>query len=108
MEGGMEKKYRVTITADRLKGVCPLYKPGQKVGELYWWYFDADRSTHLCAHAVCSMLTAIIPFSRGVSASEMGFGKEDDVCYVQCPDPGPPYTCGGTVVFRLERERIED
>jgi uncharacterized repeat protein (TIGR04076 family) len=101
-------KYRVVITVDRLDGVCPLYKPGQKVGELFWWYFDGDATTHLCSHAVASMLTAIIPFSRGVSAVEMGFGKEDDVAFVQCPDPGEPYTCGGTVVFRLEREAVEE
>jgi uncharacterized repeat protein (TIGR04076 family) len=52
-----------------------------------------------------SMLTALIPFSRGVSVKEMGFGKDDDVAFVQCPYPGWPYTCGGTVVFRLKREK---
>lgn len=99
-------KYRVIITVDRLDGICPLYQPGQKVSELYWWYFDKDKSMNLCAHAIASMLTAIVPFSRGISAEEMGFGKKNDVAYVQCPDPGEPYTCGCTVVFRLEREKL--
>jgi uncharacterized repeat protein (TIGR04076 family) len=54
------------------------------------------------------MFTALIPFSKGISAEEMGFGKQDDIAYVQCPDPGEPYTCGGTVTFRMERSTIED
>jgi len=31
----------------------------------------------------------------------------DDVGYVQCPGPGEPYTCGGTVVFELRGERLK-
>jgi len=50
------------------------------------------------------MLTLLSPFLKGVSAKTLGISSEDDVGYVQCPDPGRPYTCGGTVVFRLVRE----
>jgi hypothetical protein len=35
-------------------------------------------------------------------------GKEKNLGYVQCPDPGEPYTCGGTVLFELRRERISE
>ncbi|GAH43041.1 unnamed protein product, partial [marine sediment metagenome] len=42
-----------------------------------------------------------------LSAKEMGFGKGDNVAFIQCPDPGEPYTCGGTVTFRLQREEIQ-
>jgi uncharacterized repeat protein (TIGR04076 family) len=97
-------KYRVTISADKLTGTCPLYEPGQQVACLTGWYFEAQPAMKLCSHALAAMLTALGPFSRGVSARELGFGKEHDVAYMQCPDPGTPYTCGGTVTFRLERE----
>jgi len=56
---------------------------------------------------LASMLTLLSPFLKGVSAKVLGIGKEDDVGYVQCPDPGKPYTCGGTVVFELRREEIK-
>jgi len=62
----------------------------------------------LCSHALAAMQTALGPFSKGVSARDLGFGKEENRAYVQCPDPGKPYTCGGTVTFRLEREETTD
>lgn len=42
-------------------------------------------------------------FSHGTSARGLGMGSRDDERYVQCPDPEPPYTKGGTIVFRLKR-----
>jgi hypothetical protein len=33
------------------------------------------------------MLTLLTPFLKGVSARALGIGKEDDVGYVQCPEP---------------------
>jgi uncharacterized repeat protein (TIGR04076 family) len=102
------ERYRVKVIVENLDGVCPLYKPGQTVCELNCWYFDKKKMMNLCGHALLSMMSALVPFSRGISAKEMGFGKEDDVAFVQCPDPGEPYTCGGTVVFRLERKKIAE
>jgi len=48
----------------------------------------------------------LIPFLKGASARTLGIGRENDVGYVQCPDPGEPYTCGGAVIFELKRERM--
>jgi len=50
------------------------------------------------------MLTLLSPFLKGISAKVLDIGKEDDVEYVQCPDPGEPYTCGETVEFEFRRE----
>ena len=44
------------------------------------------------------------PLLKGVSAKTLGIGETNDIGYVQCPDPGKPYTPGGTVVFQLVRE----
>jgi uncharacterized repeat protein (TIGR04076 family) len=101
-------KHRVNISVEKLKGVCPLYLPGQTIAILNLWYFEPRPAMKLCSHAIAAMLTALGPFCRGVSARELGFSKEDDLAYIQCPDPGEPYTCGGTVTFRLEREQIVD
>jgi hypothetical protein len=54
------------------------------------------------------MLTLLMPFLKGMPARELGMGKEENIGYVQCPDPGEPYTCGGTVLFELRRERISE
>jgi len=53
----------------------------------------------LCLAAILSS-----PSLRGVPPA-LGIGKEEDTGYAQCPGPGEPYTCGGTVIFELKREK---
>jgi uncharacterized repeat protein (TIGR04076 family) len=54
-----------------------------------------------------SLLTLLSAFAHGSSAIELGIGSSEDIGYLQCPDPGPPYTEGGTVIFELRRERLK-
>jgi len=86
-----------------VRGFCALgYRPGDGfVVERF--YIKEIRGKPICLHALSAMLTLLSPFTKGVSAKELGIGSEDDIGYVQCPDPGKPYTCGGTVVFELRR-----
>lgn len=98
--------YRVRISVKEVRGYCALgYRPGD--GFVVEKYYIPPNSCRICLHALSSMLTLLTPFLKGVSARELGIGETDDVGYVQCPDPGKPYTDGGTVVFELRRERIE-
>jgi hypothetical protein len=51
------------------------------------------------------MLSELVPLARGASFKDLGLAvKEGNVGYVQCLDPGPPYTAGGTVIFEIKRE----
>ena len=97
--------YRVRARVKEVKGRCAM---GYREEECFVVerYYVTDVGKGLCLHALCSMLTLLTPFLKGVSARAPGIGKEDDVGYVQCPDPGEPYTCGGTVVFELRREKL--
>jgi uncharacterized repeat protein (TIGR04076 family) len=98
--------YRLIITVQEIRGRCPVFKVGDKIIVEEPEIITAKTDT-LCVHAFGSMLSMIIPLSRGVSFKELGLAKgEEEVGYVQCLDPGPPYTSGGTVVFRIEREKI--
>jgi len=47
-----------------------------------------------------SLLSA---FLHGTSAKTLGIGEKDDEGLLQCPDPSPPHTKGGTVIFHLKR-----
>jgi len=82
---------------------------GYKIGDCFMIekYYIRDSGRGICLHALASMLTLLSPFLKGVSARTLGISGEDDVGYIQCPDPGKPYTCGGTVIFELRREKIE-
>jgi hypothetical protein len=53
------------------------------------------------------MVALLSAFAHGYSAKELGIGSEENTGYLQCPDPGPPYTHGGTVLFEIKRDVIE-
>jgi len=93
--------YQVQVIVERVRGKCPLYKPGDSF--TINGYYIEPGDTPICIHALSSMLTLLSAFSHGSSAVSLGIGREEDVGYLQCPDPGPPYTPGGTVTFRLIR-----
>jgi len=102
----MTPSHRVVVRVKKVRGSCALgYRPGDAFAVERFYIKDAGRG--VCIHALAAMLTLLAPFLKGVSARDLGIGGEDDAGYVQCPDPGEPYTCGGTVVFELRRERIE-
>jgi len=99
--------YYVRICVKEVRGRCAMgYKPGDCI--LVEKYYIRDAGRGVCLHALASMLTLLSPFLKGVSARTLGIGIEDNIGYVQCPDPGKPYTCGGTVVFELRREKVKE
>ncbi|RLE67211.1 MAG: TIGR04076 family protein [Thermoprotei archaeon] len=101
------RKYRVVVCVKEVKGKCAAgYKPGDTF-TFEWFYIKPMQNTKICLHALNSMLTLLMPFIKGVSARELGIGTEDDIGYLQCPDPGKPYTRGGTVLFELKREEVD-
>ena len=101
----MTPSHRVVVRVKEVRGSCALgYEPGDAFVVERFYIKDAGKG--VCLHALAAMLTLLAPFLKGVPATALGIGKEEDAGYVQCPDPGEPYTCGGTVVFELRRERV--
>jgi len=94
--------YRVLITVKEIKGICPVYRVSDKI-ILEGYYVRSRKSANVCIHALTAMMSLLSAFSHGASARDLGIGKSDDKGYVQCSDPGQPYTEGGTVVFQLKR-----
>jgi len=90
----------VYIFVKLLMGFFPLYSPGDSI-VLEGYYLKASESRDVCIHALSAMLTLLTLISHGFSTLELGLGPEEGVAYLQCPDPGPPRTCGGTVLFEL-------
>ena len=101
-------RYRVHVAVKEVQGYCALgYRPGDEfLVENY--YIPSNQKVGICLHAFSSMFSLLTPFLKGVSARTLDIGATDDIGYVQCPDPGRPYTNGGTVVFELRREKIEE
>ena len=98
-------KARIRLTVEKIKGHCPLYKIGDII-IIEEFYINVKASPNICIHALAAMSTLLSAFLNGSSAIELGIGSQENIGFVQCPDPSQPYTQGGTVLFKLEREEI--
>ncbi|MFW6142276.1 MAG: TIGR04076 family protein [Candidatus Saliniplasma sp.] len=89
------------ITVHEVKGHCPVYKEGDKIivddPEI-----DLERTDALCTHALSTILHYTTALENGVDPVELGLSTKEGVAYMQCVDPGSPYTDGGTVIFRCK------
>ena len=100
----MKGVHRLIVTVKEIRGKCPVFKVGDRI-VIEGPKIVPEKTDALCVHALGSMLSIIIALGRGVSFKELGLAKEEgDVGYVQCLDPGPPHTSGGTVIFEIRRE----
>ena len=100
----MSKVHRLVLTVKEVRGHCPVHKVGDKI-VVEVPKIEVANTDALCVNALGSMLSMLVPLSRGVSFKDLGLAvQEGNVGYVQCLDPGPPYTAGGTVVFEIRRE----
>lgn len=99
----MKQVNRIVVKVKEIRGKCPVFKVGDKI------VFDEpkillDETDALCVHALGSMLSMLVALSRGTGFKELSLSKKENVGYIQCLDPGGPYTTGGTVVFEIRRE----
>jgi uncharacterized repeat protein (TIGR04076 family) len=100
----MGKVRRLVLTVKEVRGRCPVHRAGDKI-VVEAPKIDTANTDSLCVHALGSMLSMLTALARGVSFKDLGLATEEgDVGYVQCLDPGPPYTAGGTVLFEIRRE----
>ncbi len=94
--------YLLDIRVHEVKGSCPVYEEGDRI-VIDDPEIDLEETDALCTHALDTILHYSTALENGVSPVKLGLSKEDeDVAYMQCVDPGEPYTDGGTVIFRCE------
>lgn len=85
-----------------IKGKCPVFKKGDKI------IIDPpkiilEKTDAICIHALPSLLHYAIALNEGIDPVKLGLSKDPNYAYIQCLDPGEPYTEGGTVIFRCRR-----
>jgi len=101
-----KEKYRLVISVKEIRGNCPIFKVGDKI-VVESPKIVVSETDNICIHALGCMLSMIVPLGYGISFKKLGLAKEEDEKgYVQCLDPGKPYTDGGTVLFEIKREKI--
>jgi len=93
------------IKVFQIRGVCPVYKVGDRM------VIDGprillDKTDAVCVHALSTLLHYVVALQEGADPVKLGLSKDKEHAYMQCVDPGEPYTRGGTVIF--ECRRIEE
>lgn len=84
-----------------IRGHCPVYELEDEM-IIKGPEIDLEKSDSVCVHALPSLLHYNIALGKKVNPKELGLSKEDnEEAYLQCPDPGEPYTDGGTVIFEV-------
>ena len=98
--------YEVVLEVAEIRGSCAAgYRPGDRFVIKGFYINPKECGARICIHALTAMISLLSPFIHGVSAKLLGIGDRDDEGYIQCPDPGKPYTCRATVIFRVKRGR---
>ncbi|MGC9516146.1 MAG: TIGR04076 family protein [Methanomicrobiales archaeon] len=92
------------ITVHEIKGNCPVHELGDKIiisdPEIL-----VDKTDKICTHALSTILHYTTILEHKWCPVELGLTQKNDEehAYMQCVDPGKPYTDGGTVIFRCRR-----
>lgn len=97
---------RVIFEVVEVRGQCPLYRPGDRIIIEEFWISGESRRP--CIHALPTLLHYALALREGADPVKLGLTEEGREAFVQCPDPGPPYTPGGTVIFKAHLEGDED
>ncbi len=92
------------VIVEQVKGRCPVYKIGDRI-TIQPPRILLDKTDGLCIHALPIILHYAIAVNEGVDPVKLGLTTSNNpgVYYFQCLDPGPPYTEGGTVLFKCRR-----
>ena len=62
-----------------------------------------DKTDAVCVHALSTLLHYVVALEEGADPVKLGLSKDKGHAYMQCVDPGEPYTEGGTVTFEVCR-----
>ncbi len=96
--------HAVEFIVHHIEGHCPVYKKGDKI-TIKDPEIILNRTDALCTHALSTLLHYSTILQHNWCPIDLGLTTEKDKnhAYMQCVDPGKPYTNGGTVIFRCKQ-----
>lgn len=92
------------IEVVEVRGYCPVHKVKDRI-LLSDPEIVLEKTDALCLHVLPSLLHYALVLERGGDPVKLGLTKPENKehAYIQCLDPGEPYTHGGTVIFRVRK-----
>ena len=82
------------LIVEEIRGTCPVYSKGDRI-VISGPNIVLTESDALCTHALSTILHYTTVLEHAWRPVELGLTTPED--------PGPPYTKGGTVIFRCQR-----
>lgn len=95
------------IEVVEIKGKCPVHKVGDKI-VIEGPEIVLEKTDAICIHALAPLLHYVVALREGIDPRKLGLSKDEKHAYIQCVDPGEPYTEGGTVIFKCYRTEEEN
>ncbi|MCW3129555.1 MAG: TIGR04076 family protein [Methanophagales archaeon] len=92
---------KVIIRVKEIRGNCVVFTGGEKI-IIEGPEINVKETDKICIHALVPLLHYVVAIREGLDPVKLGLAKEGEKAYVQCVDPGEPYTRGDTVIFELE------
>jgi len=90
------------IRVCEIRGKCPVHKVGDRM-VVDGASIILNKTDALCVHALSTLLHYVVALEEGADPIKLGLSKDKEHAYMQCVDPGTPYTEGGTVIFECRR-----
>lgn len=100
------KRRRIISTVKETRGRCPVNEFGKKIAPKSP-EMRLNETDRVCLNAMPCIIHFLYALTKGVSIKEMGLGKTEEKTSIQYPNPGPPYTSGGTVMSEIRRGVIK-
>ncbi len=94
---------KLIIEVIEIRGICPVYKIGDKIVLDEGYKVNLDETDNICLHSLASVLPYYNALAKGVEPQDLGLAKKGDAAYIQCLDP-QERTGGGTVIFKVIRK----
>lgn len=94
------------IRVCEIRGKCPVHKVEDKI-VVDGASIVLDKTDALCVHALSTLLHYVVALEEGADPIKLGLSKDEEHAYMQCIDPGEPYTEGDTVIFECRRVKGE-
>jgi uncharacterized repeat protein (TIGR04076 family) len=89
----------LTVKVVRICGKCPVYEVGDEF--FIRQGYKLESKIPVCMHSLASLIPYYNAFAKGISAEELGLGKENKL-FLQCLDPRD-LTDGGTVTMEISK-----
>lgn len=103
MKDNEERRTKLYIKVEKIIGRCPVYEKGDII-ILQGPEVNIKETDKICIHALGALLHYFPALEHNVAPEVLGLTADGDQAHIQCPDPGPPYTDGGTVVFSIQNK----